>query len=311
MASTCRPVTFFTRDGRRLAGMLTVPEGASASTQVPAVLLCQGLSGLKNLVLPAVAQKFAAAGLATLAFDYRGYGESEGEPGWVRPSDRLEDASYAFAFLALWPEANPARLGVYGLSYGGPVAVCLAAREPRIRAVVSVSGPGRGDLFMRSSRTASQWQDFLARLNADRAQLAVSGHSTQVGVTELIPFSPQFLAQYNALKPTEESSAMAKTTPAAAPKFWLASADDMLNFHPEEAARHLAPRPLLLINGEKDDVATVEQVREIYDNASGPKKLIIVPNHHHVDLDAGPGLDYQAGLAVDWFKTHLTVRPLA
>lgn len=310
MVPNCRLVTFFARDGLRLAGILTLPTQASSSARVPAVLLCQGLSGLKNLVLPAVAQILATAGFASLAFDYRGYGESQGELGWVRPSDRLEDAQYAFAYLAQCAEVDAARLGVYGLSYGGPIAICLAAREPRIRAVVSVSGPGRGDLFMRSLRTTSQWYDFLARLDADRAQRAVTGKSAQVGVTELIPFSPQFLAQYSALKPTDESSAMAKTTPATAPKFWLASADDMLNFHPEEAARHLAPRPLLLINGEKDDVATLEQVREIYDNAPDPKQLVIVPNHHHVDLDAGPGLNYQVGLARDWFAANLKSSPL-
>src|SRR5262245_1178288 len=100
-------VHFFTADQARLAGVLPVPDGASAAHQVPAVLLCQGLSGVKHLVLPAVAARFRTAGLAALAFDYRGYGDSAGEPGCVLPAARVEDALHAFAYLAQRPEVEP------------------------------------------------------------------------------------------------------------------------------------------------------------------------------------------------------------
>jgi predicted alpha/beta-hydrolase family hydrolase len=62
-------VTFFTRDGSRLAGDLTRPESGDAA-RGPAVLLCQGLSGVRQLVMPEVANAFAAKGIASLRFNY-------------------------------------------------------------------------------------------------------------------------------------------------------------------------------------------------------------------------------------------------
>src|SRR5262249_59287734 len=72
---------------------------------------------------------------------------------------RVEDALHAFAYLAQRPEADPRRLGVKGLSLGGPIAVALAAAEPRARAVVSVSGPGNVELLLRSLRTGAFGSD--------------------------------------------------------------------------------------------------------------------------------------------------------
>jgi alpha/beta superfamily hydrolase len=51
------------------------------------VLLCRGFAGIKELLLPAHAERFQKAGVAALTFDYRGFGGSEGEPGgWSRPN---------------------------------------------------------------------------------------------------------------------------------------------------------------------------------------------------------------------------------
>lgn len=299
------PVTFYSRDGSKLAGSLVLPEHGSPESPVPAVVLCQGISGIRNLVLPEIAQHFAEAGFASLAFDYRGCGESEGAKEWILPLQRAEDALYAFAYLAQRPEVDAARVGIYGLSYGGGVAICAAAKEPRTRALVCLSGIGNGEMFMRSLRTSAEWVAFKARLRADRAQRAATGKSALVDFSEIVPFSRTFLKKYNSLKEGQQSSAMAKPAPGPKPQFYLATAEAMIDFHPEDAVRHIA-RPVLFVNGELDDVATVEQAQEMYNHAPGPKKFVIVPDHDHVDLDAGPGLALQIQLSIQWFQEHLT-----
>ena len=237
-----RPVHFYSLDGSRLAGTLTLPENSSKEHPVPAVLLCQGLSGVKSLVLPEVALRLAKAGFASLAFDYRGYGESEGEKGWILPPSRVDDAFHAFAYLSQCPEVDPARLGVYGLSFGGPVALCVAAKEPRVRAVVAVSAPGNGELLMRSLRTSSEWTTFKERLVADREKRATTGKSALVDIQEIFPFSPRFLSKYASLKPSGGTSAMAEpTAPNQKQLFHLSSAEAIIDFRPEEAARRLDP----------------------------------------------------------------------
>ncbi len=294
-------VTFFNRHGVKLAGVLNLPASATAASPGPAVLLCQGLSGVKHLVLPEIAAGFAAKGLASLRFDYAGYGESERERGWIDPPARVNDALYAFAWLRGQPGVDGGRVGVYGHSYGGPVAIILASREPDVRAVVSVSGPGDGAWMLSSIRTSWDWIAFKHRIEDERAKVAATGQSTLVDITEILPFSPAFFAANEKLK------VLAGGAPAdvGSTVFRLASVDAMLDFHPEDAARRLGSRPLLLVHGEDDSAAVIESAAPVYANAPGPKKLVIVPGADHGELDAGPDLARAIGLAADWFTEHL------
>jgi pimeloyl-ACP methyl ester carboxylesterase len=294
-------VTFFNRDGVKLAGVLNLPDSAGAASPRPAVLLCQGLSGVKHLVLPEVAAGFAAQGLATLRFDYAGYGESEGDRGWIDPPARVDDALYAIAWLKSQEGIDGARVGAYGHSYGGPVAISLASREPKVRAVVSVSGSGDGAWMLSSIRTSRDWVAFKHRIEEERAKVATTGQSTLVDITEILPFSRAFFAANEKLKVLAgETAADIGTT-----MFRFASVDAMLDFHPGDAARRLGGRPLLLVHGEEDDAAVIESVAPIYANAPGPKKWIIMPGAGHGDLDAGPDLVSAIGFAADWFGEHL------
>jgi uncharacterized protein len=299
------PVQFFAVDGKRIAATLTLP-ATPGGQRSPAVLLCQGLSGVKTLVLPAIAAALATAGFASLAFDYRGYGESEGDRGWIFPQARVEDALQAFAYLAQRPEIDPDRLGCYGLSLGGPVALSVAALDKRVRSVVSVSGPASGEAVMRSLRTSSQWLELQGRILVDRAVRATTGASTLVPLTDIIPFSPTFLSKYAALSGSDQSSAMSKQEAAPAPQFWFAGADALVQWHPEEMLSRIAPRPTLIVSGALDDVATAEQVLDVTRRIGASATWILIPRHDHVDLDAGPGLEYQSGLATAWFRQHLS-----
>jgi pimeloyl-ACP methyl ester carboxylesterase len=295
-------VTFFNRAGQRLAGVLNLP--AQEAEPHPAVLLCQGLSGVKHLVLPRVAASLAAAGFASLRFDYAGYGDSEGERGWVDPPARVHDALYAFAWLSQQPGIDQAHIGVHGHSYGGPVAIHLAAREPAVRAVVAVSGPGDGRTMLESLRTSWDWIAFKDRVAKERAHVAATGQPTLVGINEIFPFSPKFFLAYETLKASGGGTSAMNSDYARA-AFKLASVDAILDFHPEDAARRLGNCPLLLVHGEADDVAPVETIEPIYVNAPGPKEWVIVPGADHNDLDAGPGLAQAIELAAAWFARHL------
>lgn len=307
--ATSTPGTFFAIDGTQLSGVVTRFD-TSGTAKSPAVLLCQGLSGVKDLVLPTVAAQFAEAGITTLRFDYRGYGESEGAQGWVDPQGRIADALAAFAFLAQLPDVNTTQLGVYGLSYGGPIALSVAARDARVRAMVSVSGPGAGDKLLHANRDAAAWSTFLKKIQDDRRLRATTGHSKRVSITDIIQFSPTFLRNYNKLKSGEQSSAMDSQEAKAEDQFWFTSADLMMQWHPELEAQLIKSCPTLFINGEMDDIATLEQVKEAFTNVSSLiKKLEIVPGYDHIGMDAGPGLLHQIELAIKWFIQHFQKEP--
>lgn len=286
--------------------MVELPDGASPAHPVPGVVLCQGLSGVKHLVLPQIASRLAAEGLASIRFDYAGYGESDGERGWIDPRARSDDALSALAFLASHEAVDTSRIGVYGHSYGGPVAIAVAAQQARIRAVVSVSGPGDGAELLRSLRPSWEWVAFKRRVEEARTRLATTGEETLVDMADILPLSPQFTQAYEQLKASAGgSSAAAAGEGLGTTRFWLSSVDSMLDFHPQEVVRRLRACALMLIHGERDDVAPIETVYPVYANAPDPKRMVVFEGMGHSDLDAGSGLATAADLAARWLAQYL------
>lgn len=104
----------------------------------PMVILGHGLGAVRELGLDAYAQRFVAAGLPCLVFDYRGFGASGGEPRQLLDIDRqLEDWAAAIAWARARPDVDPDRVGLWGTSFGGGHVIVTAARDRRIAATVS------------------------------------------------------------------------------------------------------------------------------------------------------------------------------
>ncbi|MEZ5206846.1 MAG: hypothetical protein R2690_07650 [Acidimicrobiales bacterium] len=104
-------VTIHTRRGTELRAVLRRPDDADTG-RLPAVVLCQGLSGVCDVVLPDIAAALATAGIVSVRFDYAGYGGSHGERGWIDPPARVVDAQHVLAWLAAAPgvDATPRRV---------------------------------------------------------------------------------------------------------------------------------------------------------------------------------------------------------
>lgn len=88
--------------------------------------------------LDAVSERFAAAGLATLAFTYRYFGDSGGEPRQLLSVKRqLADWDAALAFVKRRTDVDGSRLAVWGTSFGGGHAITVASRHPELLAAIS------------------------------------------------------------------------------------------------------------------------------------------------------------------------------
>lgn len=100
----------------------------------PGVIVLAGTSGGITMRRPKV---FAAHGFAALSLPYTKY------PGVPDALDSipLEYFTRAIAWLQSQPGVDPSRIGIYGLSYGGTVALEVTARDPAVKAVVAVSPP--------------------------------------------------------------------------------------------------------------------------------------------------------------------------
>jgi uncharacterized protein len=104
----------------------------------PVVVMGHGLGATRELRLDAYAQRFAQAGIAVLAFTYRGFGDSGGHPRQVLSVRRqLDDWEAALSYVKAQSEIDPTRISLWGSSFGGGHVIALARRHPELVAAVA------------------------------------------------------------------------------------------------------------------------------------------------------------------------------
>ncbi|MDG4822511.1 alpha/beta fold hydrolase [Asanoa sp. WMMD1127] len=122
---------------------LFLPNGASAGDKVPAVLLAHGFGGTKETTY-SDAEDLAGIGYAVLTYTARGFGRSGGQIHLDNPDYEVRDAQRLVDWLAARPEISTdgpgdPKVGVVGSSYGGGLALLLAAQDQRIDAAVPMA----------------------------------------------------------------------------------------------------------------------------------------------------------------------------
>ncbi|HEX3911097.1 MAG TPA: alpha/beta fold hydrolase [Solirubrobacteraceae bacterium] len=143
--TTTREDLRFTSDEHQCAAWLypaadTSTTGAAGSPRndpAPLIVMAHGLSGTRRDRLGPFAERFAAAGVAALVFDHRGFGDSGGEPDLFDPALQLEDWRAAIAFGRSLPGIDAERVATFGSSMGGGNALAAAAGDRRIAAAIS------------------------------------------------------------------------------------------------------------------------------------------------------------------------------
>jgi dipeptidyl aminopeptidase/acylaminoacyl peptidase len=153
--ATVTPIEFPNRDGLTIRGDLHLPKGEGPH---PLVLVAHGFKGFKDWgFFPHLAESLAAAGFAALRFNFARNGVGDDplafdrldlfrENSLSREITDLEDLLAAITDHPTFESVATGRPGLFGHSRGGGVAIMYAAREPRIRSLVtwaSISDPRR------------------------------------------------------------------------------------------------------------------------------------------------------------------------
>ncbi|ORA12597.1 alpha/beta hydrolase [Mycobacterium asiaticum] len=130
-----REDVWFTSGTDRISAWLYRPAGDAV---VPLIVMAHGLGAVRTMRLDAYAERFSAAGYACLVFDYRNFGDSEGQPRQLLDIDmQLADWAAAVAFARTLPGFDPNRIALWGTSFGGGHVIASAARLPGIAAAVA------------------------------------------------------------------------------------------------------------------------------------------------------------------------------
>ncbi len=125
----------FTSGGVRCAADLYLPDSKGPP---PVIIMGNGFAAERSFILPAYAEYFAGQGMAVFLFDYRSFGDSEGEPRQlVNPRHHLDDWQAAINHVRSLQSVDSERIALWGSSYSGGHVVVKAATSPGITAIVS------------------------------------------------------------------------------------------------------------------------------------------------------------------------------
>ncbi len=121
-----------------LEGCLELP---TVNHAVPGVVLCHPhpLYGgnMDNNVVVAVSRGLSERGIASLRFNFRGVGRSEGS--FAEGVGERDDAEAALSFLLECEEIAPEHIGMVGYSFGGLVALPVGADNSLVKALAAIS----------------------------------------------------------------------------------------------------------------------------------------------------------------------------
>ena len=280
-------------EGTRLAGDLYAPRDLAADETRPTIVMSHGWGGTKAL-LANVASRLAAEGYLVLAFDYRGWGESDGKlvvqgdmpdrdadgivtvrareiRNVVDPIDQTVDIQRAFDFIEGEPNVDTTRLGYWGSSYSGAHAIWVAAHEPR-------AGCAVGQVAAADSRSlaAVSWagQDI-----AEHARLQAIRRAR--GDIDPLPQSTDKAPNLNG---------------------W-AHLDKVLSYNPVDDAGRITI-PLLVIDAGNEElfdrhIAGELAIQRAQANGA-PAEYTVIPGITHYQV-YGDHFEKATQMAVDWF----------
>jgi pimeloyl-ACP methyl ester carboxylesterase len=126
-----------TASGDDLEAWLYLPEGDGPH---PAVVMAHGIGAIKAGGLAPFAERFCREGFAAVAFDYRQWGGSAGQPREELSFPRQrEDYGTVIGWAAAQPRIDAHRVFAWGTSFAGMYIVELAASDARLAGAIAQS----------------------------------------------------------------------------------------------------------------------------------------------------------------------------
>jgi uncharacterized protein len=256
-------IAFKATDGTMLRGWHYLPDGASKH---PTIVMAHGFSAVKEMYLDQYAEAFAQAGFASVVYDNRGFGASDGEPRQeIDPWLQIRDYSDAITFARGLPQTDAERIGVWGSSYSGGHVLVVGAIDRRVSCVVSQVPVISGWQNFRRLVRADFLAPLRAGLQADRESRAAGHPPGMLPVVAEDPMAPSAL-------PTADSYNWFTTTAATRAPAWrnevtLRTIEYGFGYEPGAYIGLISPTPLLLIVAVNDHLAVSDLASAAYERA--------------------------------------------
>jgi dipeptidyl aminopeptidase/acylaminoacyl peptidase len=289
-----RQLRFFS-DGRELQGTLVVPRAAA---RAPAVLLCHGFGSYDDDLgaFPRLANLLAEAGVASFRFSFSG-SNPYADQSTIRPASQwVADCLAAFLRVGGEPEIDAERIGLLGVSVGGGVVVQAAALCRHVRCLVALAPVADGEAWLcfrwLATRSEAAWNEFVAAVETDQRGVVLGKPSRRV---------PHFDVQ--ALPDEDAWNRLLGRFPRILRELTLTSVWDTFHFKPLCYAEAVT-QPLRIVHGDADESVPLEQGRQFYERAKGPKELCVLPGGPHCCWETPLEAEVQR-LSIEWLRKWL------
>lgn len=276
-------------EGTRLAAEVFALR-SNADKKLPCILMAHGWGGtVRGLRRDAVA--FAQAGYLVVAFDYRGWGNSDPRIILAAPGPKGKASKFQAEVIAIrevidpveqgrdwlnalhWLQAEPGcdseRIGIWGSSYSGGHVLYAAAHDKRVKAVFSQVGGMDSRFVVRNADETKRTLDEATRRTRGELPYPEPG-AVEVGALRGAPIR-----------------------------------DKLMHYAPVDLAKQASHAALMFVIAENE---------ELFDNrdhgikahaaATGTKKLVVLPGIKHYGIYREAREQAQK-LAIDWFNEHL------
>lgn len=260
-----QPVRFRSLN-EQLAGALFLPGAGKA---FPALIICHAASEFKENYFE-LCECLAERGVATLAIDMHGHGESEGERFYVNMDQWVADVRAAVEFLSTHPNVGPGRIGAFGLSSGGTAILEAALVEPRLKALVALDATVRNTMpwiFAVILKGLILLGKIKKRLTKKDLRLSVVKMMDGIKmaadpeIEKRVKTNCRFLEALSSFP-----------LPGAAHSFFVNTIERVSRIQ----------IPTLVLWGEEDQLDPPETARLLYDALICKKQLHIIPGNGHV-----------------------------
>ena len=296
----------FKSRGETCRGWLYTPDKGKAP--FPVVIMAGGWCYVKEIVMPHYADIFVKAGLAALLFDYRCFGESDGEPRQhIDPRGQIEDYKNAISFAETLPEVDPNRVGIWGISYSGGHVLITGATDPRVKCIVSTIPVVDGFETQKQVHGSVQFRRLMDAIMEDRKKRYED--ESKRGYIDMAAPDPQKTLCTWPLKETYNAfmDIQKKEAPNHEHRSTMESTELLLSYSVFPFVGRILNIPTLVLVAEGDDITTWDlEIKAYNEIATAQKKLFIIQDTTHMKLYSNLSkLEIAANEATNWLVEHL------
>jgi hypothetical protein len=279
---------------------LYYPASYQPGRRYPAVLIGGSWTNVKEQMSATYAEKLSERGYLVLTLDFRGFGESEGEPRQYESPDRkVEDFKSALSWLESLPEADADRLAVVGVCASGGYLSRVASGDKRVKALATVAAwihDGEAVKLIYSGQEGVQQRLQAAREAKQRYQ--------QSGQATLVPLASDSDPQAAMFGPFDYYLNPGRgALPAWNKGFNVMSWEDWLTYDPTTIAKGIQV-PTLMIHS--DEAVLPDYAKRFFNEIPHPHKELYWTEGNQFDFyDNERNVNESVEQVDRFFRQHL------